>query len=105
MLLESLNISLILLTSQAVVSAINVMQSTKMSLELVKFNFHFSDRLYASFKKLPFTTDPIEICQLVLEIQEVVGLQNTIGNKKYLLCLVISYNQYCKFQLILLDHK
>ena len=38
-----------------------VMRSSKMSLTSVKFNFHFSDWLYISSAKLPFTTDPIEI--------------------------------------------
>ena len=44
--------------------------------EFGRFNFHFSDWLYtSSFAKLLFTTDPIEIGQLVLKMQTVEGLQ------------------------------
>ena len=52
-----------------------VMQWSKMSLKLAKFNFHFSTWLYISFAKLPLTTDPIEIGQLVPKIRTTEGLQ------------------------------
>ena len=51
-----------------------------MSQQSVKFNFHFSDWLYTSFAKLPFTTDPIG--QLGSKIQAVEGLQKQQETKK-----------------------
>ena len=53
-----------------------LMWSSKRSLKSVKFNFYFPDWIYASFAKPPFTTDPIEIGQLIQKIPAVEGLQN-----------------------------
>ena len=52
-----------------------VMQSSKMSLKSIKLNFPFSDWLCNLFAKLPFTTDPIEIGQLVIKVRAIEGLQ------------------------------
>ena len=81
------------------------MWSSEMSLKSVKFNFYFTDWLYTSFAKLPFTTDPIDIGQSVSKIQAIEGLQKQKETKKlsalFWLYLKISF---CKFQLISLDH-
>ena len=53
-------------TNSSIYDAIK--QEKKMSLKSVKFNPHFSDWFFTSFAKLPFTTDPIEIGQLVPKI-------------------------------------
>ena len=53
-----------------------------MSLKSDKFNFHFSDQLYTSFTNLPFTTDPIEIGQLVPKIRAVKGLKKQWETKE-----------------------
>ena len=83
----------------------NVMQWSKMSLKSVKIQIYFSDQLYTSFVKLPFTTDPTEIGQLVLKICPVDGLQQTTENKEiiYFVCLYLK-TSFCKFRLILLNH-
>ena len=82
-----------------------MMQSSKVSLKLVKFSYHFSDWVHTSFAKLPFTSDPIEIGQMVPKIQQLKSCKNNL-KKEETTCFVWLYLKICisKFQLILLDH-
>ena len=63
------------------------MQPSKMGQKSVKSNFNFCDWLYTLCTKLPFTTSPIEIGQLVLKIGAVEDCKK---QRNHLLCLAIS---------------